>query len=49
MLDIPVVVLVVTPAGEAQAEAADLGPLAGHPERFHRLVVGKVKEGLARL
>ncbi len=49
MLDIPVIVLVVTAAGEAQGEAADLGPLAAHPERLHRLVVGKVKEALARL
>lgn len=45
-LGVPLMVFLVTPADAPQPE---LGPLAGEPECFHRLEVGKVAEGLAKL
>jgi hypothetical protein len=44
---VPVRVLVVTPLGEARGLEA--GPLAGDPERFSVLEVGKIEQGLAKL
>ena len=45
-LGVPLMVFVVTAAGAPPPEP---GPMAGEPERFHRLEVGKVAEGLAKL
>ena len=46
-LGVPVLVLVVTPAG--QGKSLDPGPMADEPDRFHALEVGRVEEGLAQL
>lgn len=45
-LSVPLMVFVVTAVGVPPPEP---GPMAGEPERFHRLEVGKVAEGLAKL
>ncbi len=46
-LGVPSLVLVVLEPGEAAR--VDPGPMAGDPERFHVLEVGRVEQGLARL
>jgi uncharacterized protein (DUF58 family) len=43
-LGVPVLVLVIAPAGAAKADA---GPLRGEPESFHVLEVGRIEEQLA--
>ena len=46
-LGIPLLVLVVT--DHNAPETFEPGPMKGEPHNFHRLEVGKIKEGLARL
>ncbi len=46
-LGLPLLVLVITHDGASQP--LDPGPMKNDPENLHRLQVGKIKEGLARL
>lgn len=46
-LGVPVLVLVVVPAGDG--ETLDPGPLRENPGQFHLLEVGKIEAGLAKL
>jgi uncharacterized protein (DUF58 family) len=46
-LGLPVLVLVIT--DDEASKPLDPGPMKGDPENLHRLRVGKIKEGLARL
>jgi hypothetical protein len=46
-LGIPTLVLVITEA--VDSAPLDPGPMRGKPERFLRLEVGKIEEGLAKL
>jgi hypothetical protein len=45
-LGVPVLVLVIVPAGEKKPDA---GPLRDVPESFHVLEIGKIAEELAKL
>jgi len=47
MLGLPVLVMVVRPAGETTP--LDLGPLADSPQSLHSLEIGRIEERLARL
>ena len=46
-LDVPVLVFVICESRDSQK--MDLGPMAGTPEYFHPLHLGKIQEGLTRL
>jgi hypothetical protein len=46
-LGLPVLVLVIT--DDEASQPLDPGPMKSDPENLHRLQVGKIKEGLARL
>lgn len=47
LLGLPVIVIVIRPAGETQS--LDPGPMSDAPERWHVLEIGRIEEQLAQL
>jgi hypothetical protein len=47
LLGLPVIVIIIRPAGETQP--LDLGPMSDAPERLHVLEIGRIEEQLAQL